>query len=210
MNEDSCYNADSLYGYNLFCYVANSPICCVDLSGQIIGTLFGGAFGFVCQGIISLCQGKSSKETMGAALGGAVAGAINGLAADIFAASGGLGWGASAIVGSLAGVLGSMVEYAYINGSLEGYSLEEGISSALSGALAGLISHFTVDVLKDMLKDAWNETLDEAIKALQEVGVVDDAFMDNFATMFIFAEIESAVFSASLSIPDLIEIPTAE
>ena len=210
MNEDSCYNADSLYGNNLFCYVANSPICCVDLSGQIIGTFFGGVFGFACQGIISLCQGKSSKEAMGAALGGAVAGAINGAAADIFAASGGLGWGASAIVGSLAGFVGSLVEYAYINGSLKGYSLEEGINSVLSGALAGVISHFTVDALKDMLKAAWNETLDEAIKALQELGVVDDAFMDNFATIFTFSEIGSAVFGASLSIPDLIEIPRAE
>ncbi len=210
MNEDSCYNADSLLGYNLFCYVANSPICCIDVSGQIIGTFFGGIFGFACQGIISLCQGKSSKEAMGAALGGAVAGAINGFAADLAAASGGLGLGVSVLIGSMAGFIGSLVEYAYINGSLKGYSIEEGINSALSGALASLISHFTVDAVKDMLKKAWNETLDEAIKALQEVGVVDNEFMDNFATMFTFAEIEAAVFGASLSISDLIEIPTAE
>ena len=171
VNADSEYNTDALLGNNQYAYCCNTPICSNDSNGQIICTLFGALCGFAAKGLDALLKGKSSRETLAAAVGGMCTGAINGLAVDISYSSLGLGSGISILISGLANFVGDFVEYYIREGSYEGYDPVRGINQFLSGVLGGLLTTLTTDAVKRLIDSELQHAFEVADEIIEKYGI---------------------------------------
>ena len=212
VNSDLIINQDAVLGGNCYCYVSNSPICCIDDSGAIVFTLVGGLIGFGCQAVSALCQRKSAREVTAAGIRGAVSGAINGMGHDILVLCTYVIGPASLLaeqivsvtVGALEEIGGAFAEYVYLNGTHEGFGLEEALVAAIQGAIAGFVGQLSSEVLENLFKQILDETYEIYFNLLCDYGIENTEILTSVHNAYARAWISNEVFNATVPVADIL------
>lgn len=128
--------AEKYYSVSPYAYCANDPLDLVDPEGEVPHVVIGAVVGGFVNGGIALCQGKTSREIMGAFIGGAIGGAIS---AATFGAATELGVGialSNIVSSSLGNVASSITEQVIDSDGFNGMQVAiDGLSGAVTGAV---------------------------------------------------------------------------
>ena len=165
--------AEKYPGISPYAYCAGNPVETVDEDGEMPHIVIGAIAGGVINGGIAFIKGKTGKEVLGAAVGGALFGAIT--ASSFGANLLGLA-GSSVLQGFVGGIAGSVTEQAIGSGSIEvGKTLMDGAS----GVIAGIASSYVSGALNNVKTSAM-----QSIEQKYESNAVQNAIRKEIKSEF--------------------------
>ena len=91
-----------------------------------------------------------------------------------------------------------------MNGTHEGFGLEEALVAAIQGAIAGFVGQLSSEVLDNLLKQILDDTYEIYFNLLCDYGIENTEILTSVHNAYARAWISNEVFNATVPVADIL------